>query len=426
MKFFDLFAGIGGFRMGLESLGHQCVGFCESDPFARASYKVIYDTEGDIEFHDIRNVTTDAIRGIGRVDIICGGFPCQAFSIAGNRRGFEDTRGTLFFEVARFASILKPKYLFLENVKGLLSHDNGTTFETILRTLDELGYDVEWQVLNSKDFGVPQNRERVFLIGHLRGAGTRNVFPLRGESPTTESLKPKRLGNLNPSGRGMNGEVYQADALSPTVTTNKGEGSKIAIPVLTPDRLQKHQNGRRFKENGEPMFTLTSQDRHGIVIAGHLPSARQQSSRVYATEGLAPTLSTMQGGGQEPKIIQKGRGYNNGGSHSISPTLSSHSWHENNLLQVYDFYNKSYRNEVGTLTTTGHRGFTTMGTFGITDSYRIRKLTPKECWRLQGFPDWAFEKAKEVNSNSQLYKQAGNSVTVPVIQAIAKNFKEGV
>lgn len=426
MKFFDLFAGIGGFRMGLESLGHHCVGFCEIDKFARTSYKAIYDTEGDIEFHDIRNITTDAIRGIGRVDIICGGFPCQAFSIAGNRRGFEDTRGTLFFEVARFASILRPKYLFLENVKGLLSHDNGTTFETILRTLDELGYDVEWQVLNSKDFGVPQNRERVFLIGHLRGAGTRNVFPLRGESSTAESLKPKRLGNLNLSGRGMNGEVYQVDGLSPTVTTNKGEGSKIAIPVLTPDRLQKRQNGRRFKENGEPIFTLTSQDRHGIVIAGHLPSARQQSSRVYATEGLAPTLSTMQGGDQEPKIIQKARGYNNGGSHSISPTLSSHSWHENNLLQVYDFYNKSYRDEVGTLATTGHRGFTTMGTFGITEGYRIRKLTPCECWRLQGFPDWAFDRAKAVNSNSQLYKQAGNSVTVPVIQAIAKNFKEGV
>lgn len=426
MKFFDLFAGIGGFRMGLESLGHHCVGFCEIDKFARTSYKAIYDMEGDIEFHDIRNITTDAIRGIGRVDIICGGFPCQAFSIAGNRRGFEDTRGTLFFEVARFASILRPKYLFLENVKGLLSHDNGTTFETILRTLDELGYDVEWQVLNSKDFGVPQNRERVFLIGHLRGAGTRNVFPIRGESPTADLLKPKRLGNLNPSGRGMNGEVYQVDALSPTVTTNKGEGSKIAIPVLTPDRLQKRQNGRRFKENGEPMFTLTSQDRHGIVIAGRLPSARQQSSRVYATEGLAPTLSTMQGGDQEPKIIQKARGYNNGGSHSISPTLSSHSWHENNLLQVYDFYNKSYRDEVGTLTTTGHRGFTTMGTFGITEGYRIRKLTPRECWRLQGFPDWAFDRAKAVNSNSQLYKQAGNSVTVPVIQAIAKNFKEGV
>ena len=389
MDFLDLFAGIGGFRMGLERLGHHCVGFCEIDKFARASYKAIYHTEGEVEFHDITKVRNEEWRQFrGKVDLICGGFPCQAFSIAGKRKGFlDETRGTLFFEIARAAKEIQPPLLLLENVKGLLSHDQGRTFRTLLSTLDELGYDAEWQVLNSKDFGVPQNRERVFLIGHLRETGTRKVFPIKGESPTTDALKPKRLGNINPSGKGMNGEVYQIDALSPTVTTNKGEGSKIAIPVLTPDRLQKRQNGRRFKENGEPMFTVTSQDRHGIVIAGRLPSARQQSSRVYATEGLAPTLSTMQGGDQEPKIIQKGRGYNKGGRHAISPTLSSQSWQENNLLQK---------------------------------NYRIRKLTPKECWRLQGFPDWAFDKASQVNSNSQLYKQAGNSVTVTVIEAIAR------
>ena len=405
MKFFDLFSGIGGFRMGLESLGHQCVGYCEVDKFARASYKAIYHTKGEVEFHDITKVRDEEWRQFkGKVELICGGFPCQAFSIAGKRRGFlDETRGTLFFEIARAAKEIKPPLLLLENVKGLLSHDKGRTFRTILTTLDELGYDAEWQVLNSKDFGVPQNRERVFIIGHLRERSGRTIFPIRGESPTVDSCKPKRLGNINPSGRGMNGEVYRIDAPAPTVTTNKGEGSKIVIPVLTPDCAKKHQNGRRFKTDGEPMFTLTSRDRHGIVIAGRLPSARQQSGRVYSSNGLAPTLSTMQGGGQEPKIIQ---------------TL-----HENNLLQVYDFYNKSYRDEVGTLTTTGHRGFTTMGTFGITDGYRIRKLTPKECWRLQGFPDWAFERAKEVNSNSQLYKQAGNSVTVPVIRAIAKQFE---
>ena len=169
MKFIDLFAGIGGFRFGMESAGHECVAFCEIDKFARASYKAIHNTEGELELHDITQVTDDEIRAIGHVDVICGGFPCQAFSIAGHRRGFEDTRGTLFFEIARFAAILKPKYLFLENVKGLLNHDKGDTFETILSALDELGYDVEWQVLNSKDFGVPQNREHVFIIGHLRG-----------------------------------------------------------------------------------------------------------------------------------------------------------------------------------------------------------------------------------------------------------------
>lgn len=415
MKFLDLFAGIGGFRLGMESAGHECVGFCEIDKYARASYKAIHNTEGEIELHDITRVTDESIRRFGSVDIICGGFPCQAFSIAGNRRGFEDTRGTLFFEIARFASILRPKYLFLENVRGLLNHENGITFETIISTLDELGYNVEWQVLNSKNFGVPQNRERVFIIGHLRGERTRNVFPLSStgrqvdkhqeQSTNTlttrypnsqgvgsyiiesESQKVKSIGNIHPSGKGMNGEVYQADGLAPTITTNKGEGQKIAIPVLTPDRMYKRQNGRRFKSDGEPMFTLTAQDKHGILIAGKLPGNHDQNSRVYDTNGLAPTLSTMQGGGQEPKIIQRSHGYNQGGEHDIAPTLTRNSYHENNHLS---------------------------------DGFRIRKLTPRECWRLQGFPDWAFDKAQEVNSNSQLYKQAGNSVTVNVIAAIAK------
>lgn len=423
MKFLDLFAGIGGFRLGMESAGHECIGFCEIDKFARASYKAIHDTKGEIELHDITAVSDEFIRGIGRVDIICGGFPCQAFSIAGNRRGFEDTRGTLFFEIARFASILRPRYLFLENVKGLLNHENGITFETIISTLDELGYDVEWQVLNSKDFGVPQNRERVFIIGHLRGERTRRIFPLSGENQSTSSQSVVKIGNVNPSGIGMNGEVYQADGLAPTLTTNKGKGQKIAIPVLTPDCTDKRQNGRRCKSNEEPVFTLTTQDKHGILIAGKLPGNHDQNSRVYDTNGLAPTLSTMQGGGQEPKIIQRGHGYNQGGEHNIAPTLTSNSYQENNLVKVVDFYNKITKDEVGTLTSSGGGSTVRAGSFGITDGYRIRKLTPRECWRLQGFPDWAFDKAQKVNSNSQLYKQAGNSVTVSVIAAIAKELQ---
>ena len=418
MKFLDLFAGIGGFRLGMESAGHECIGFCEIDKFARASYKAIHDTKGEIELHDITAVSDESIRRIGRVDIICGGFPCQAFSIAGNRRGFEDTRGSLFFEIARFASILRPKYLLLENVKGLLNHDGGATFETILGALDELGYNVEWQILNSKDFGVPQNRERVFVIGHLRGECTRRVFPLSKSCQQANSIKKqysntittrygnsqgagayivesksqkvRSIGNIHPSGNGMNGEVYESAGLAPTLTTNKGEGQKIAIPVLTPDCTDKRQNGRRCKSNEESVFTLTTQDKHGILIAGKLPGNHDQNSRVYDTNGLAPTLSTMQGGGQEPKIIQRGHGYNQGGEHDIAPTLTRNSYQENNYLS---------------------------------DGFRIRKLTPRECWRLQGFPDWAFDKAQEVNSNSQLYKQAGNSVTVNVIAAIAKELE---
>lgn len=367
MKFVDLFSGIGGFRLGMESAGHECVAFCEIDKFARASYRAIHDTKKEVEMHDITTVSDDFIRGLGDIDIICGGFPCQAFSIAGKRQGFEDTRGTLFFEIARFASILRPRYLFLENVKGLLNHEGGATFETILRTLDELGYDAEWQVLNSKNFGVPQNRERVFIIGHLRRERTRKVFPFEAKNRSADFPNVIKVGNVNPSKKGMNGEVYSISGLSPTLTTNKGEG---------------------------------------IKVAGNLPGNHDQNSRVYDVDGLSPTLSTMQGGGQEPKIKIKEattKGYaeaNPGDSVNIS--------HPNS---------ETRRGRVGkqmanTLLTGEEQAV-------VTNEYRIRKLTPRECWRLQGFPDWAFVRAEGVNSDSQLYKQAGNSVTVNVIREIA-------
>lgn len=335
MKFIDLFAGIGGFRLGMESAGHECVAFCEIDKFARASYKAIHNTEGEIELHDITQVTDDEIRNIGHVDAICGGFPCQAFSIAGRRRGFEDTRGTLFFEIARFASILKPKYLFLENVKGLLNHDKGNTFEVILSALDELGYDVEWQVLNSKDFGVPQNRERVFIIGHLRGERGRKVFPLGGNGAPIdcEQQKINKVGNIRKKGKTQSGDVVSV--------------------------------------------------------------------------GISPTLNTMQGGGRQPKI--RVREATKQGYAEASVGDSVNLSHPNS---------KTRRGRVGdgianTLVTGDSQGV-------VTPNFRIRKLTPRECWRLQGFPDWAFDKAQEVNSNSQLYKQAGNSVTVNVIKEIAR------
>ena len=381
MKFLDLFAGIGGFRLGMESAGHECVGFCEIDKYARASYKAIHNTEGEIELHDITRVTDESIRRFGSVDVICGGFPCQAFSIAGHRRGFEDTRGTLFFEICRFASVLRPKYLFLENVRGLLNHDGGATFETIIRTLDELGYDVEWQVLNSKNFGVPQNRERVFIIGHLRGERTRNVFPISGESEQSDHQPPKIeiIGNTrNPNGtsKGTKSVVYGSGGVVGTLTaTDYKEPKQVAI--------------KQF---------------------GILQPNFNQCGVVYETDGIAPTIRAYQGGNLEPKIRVKeatSKGYVDaevGDSVNLS--------HPNS---------KTRRGRVGkqvanTLLTGESQGV-------VEPDFRIRKLTPRECWRLQGFPDWAFDKAQEVNSNSQLYKQAGNSVTVNVIAAIAKEFR---
>ena len=336
MKFLDLFSGIGGFRLGMESAGHECVGFCEIDKFARESYKAIHNTEGEIELHDATGITKKEIKAIGQVDVICAGFPCQPFSVAGTRRGFEDTNGTLFFEIARFASVLKPKYLFLENVKGLISHDKGYTFETIIESLDELGYDVEWQVLNSKDFGVPQNRERVFIIGHLRGESGRKVFPIDRQIKNINCVR--QIGNL----------------------------------------IQTSSYG------GNP-----------------------HRGRVYSLKGISPSMNCMGGGGREPKIRIKEATKKGYAEATIGDSVNLS--HPNS---------KTRRGRVGkrianTLLTGEEQGV-------VMNDFRIRKLTPKECWRLQGFPDWAFERAAKVNSNSQLYKQAGNSVTVNVIEAIAR------
>ena len=419
MKFLDLFAGIGGFRFGMESAGHECIGFCEIDKFARASYKAIHNTEGEIELHDITTVTDEEIRNIGHVDVICGGFPCQSFSIAGSRRGFEDTRGTLFFEIARFADILKPKYLFLENVKGLLNHDRGNTFKTILGSLDGLGYDVEWQVLNSKNFSVPQNRERVFIIGHLREGRTRRVFPIIREDAKSDNQQSKieivgNTKNPNGTGQGTGSRVYDLSGLVGTLSARDyKEPKQVAIPVLTPDRANKKQNGRRFKTDGEPMFTLTAQDRHGVVVEneikkyGTLQPNYNQSGIVYDTDGIAPTIRAYQGGNLEPKIRVKEATKQGYAEAEIGDSVNLS--HPNS---------KTRRGRVGkqianTLLTGESQGV-------VEPDFRIRKLTPRECWRLQGFPDWAFDKAQEVNSNSQLYKQAGNSVTVNVIAAIAE------
>ena len=465
MKFIDWFAGIGGFRKGMEEAGHECVGFCEFDKFAVASYTSMHlITEEQREYlatldikkrqkeilkeeyrngewfaDDIRSV--DA-RNIPAADCWCFGFPCQDISVAGKQLGFTGNRSSLFFRVMYLVGQLeeekRPTFLFIENVKNLLSVNGGWDFSRLLIEMDRGGYDAEWQVLNSKHFGVPQNRERCFIIGHLRDRSTAEVFPVEGTNGEdrvhgvrqvgqlygTEAegnpsggrvydskgqmrtlgngngmSKPmcsvivKVVGNTNPSGKGMNGNCYSSDGVNPTLTTNKGEGNKVAIPigmiddqgrltkkvspkdcvgtlrseshgneqkvvipVLTPDRANKCQNGRRFKEDGEEAFTLTSQDRHGVAVG------------IDMHEDV-----------KHPGIYVR-----------ISENLTVYAvWYPKKQCYV-----------------------------------AIRKLTPKECFRLQGWSDDYFEKAQFVNSDSQLYKQAGNGVTVSVIREIAKKMEE--
>lgn len=468
MKFIDLFAGIGGFRRGMELAGHECVGFCEFDKFATASYtsmhlltleqrerlnkmplkqrqKEILKEEyrnGEWYANDIRRVYAG---DIPRADCWCFGFPCQDISVAGKQLGFQGNRSSLFFRVMHLIGQLeeenRPTYLFVENVKNLLSVNGGWDFARLLIEMEQRGYDAEWQVLNSKDFGVPQNRERCFIIGHLRGRSTAKVFPVER---TDGENSIQIIGHKD--GYRKNTQVFAPDGITETLDTGQGGGrghhvalpcfidlcnsgtettsiarclqaryqkgcgtykaqnSGIAIPVLTPDRAEKRQNGRRFKEDGEPMFTLTGQDRHGVAI---------EPIGVIDSQGIKVAEATKQGY-SECRV----------GIDSVNLSVPG---------------SKTRRGRVGrdvanTLDTSCNQGIFVQVSEELTiyavwyEKYQcyiaIRKLTPKECFRLQGWTDDYFEKAEFVNSDSQLYKQAGNGVTVNVIRAIAEKLGE--
>ena len=349
IRFFDMFAGIGGFRSGLEAVGgFQCVGSCEIDPYARKAYETLYDTKGELFFADARTIAPEELPDL---DLICGGFPCQSFSIAGKRLGFhDDARGTLFFEIARIAEARRPALLLLENVPGLLSHDQGRTFAVILSTLDELGYDVAWKVLNSKDFGVPQSRKRVYIAGFLRGKCAGQVFP-------DWDTNPAAVVPVSPGQRGGQGNrIYRGDGLSCTLTSNGGgfAGNTGLYAIGLP-----------IKVNSRDGFQMAYP---GDSIDLSFPTSQRRKSRV--SRQIARTLTTAD---------------------TLACVAESHR--VNDSQEIDDL---SYQN-------------------------CIRKLTPRECWRLQGFTDEQFDKvAAEGISNCQLYKMAGNAVTVPVIAALGR------
>lgn len=370
LTFIDFFAGIGGFRLGLEMAGHKCIGFCEKDKFAVRSYRAMYDTEGEWYGEDI---TALGPGDIPYADIWTAGSPCQNLSIAGRRSGLHGDRSSLFFN---FTSLLKgkaeedkPEWVILENVKGLLSSNRRWDFLEYLYELAEAGYDVGWAVYNSKDHGVPQNRERVYTVGHLRSRGGGAVLPVPGKNGAAlkelvggmqgyRVYDPSGISaTLGANGGGMGAKtgLYFIDqtCCNPKITenarcliakynagiTNRKTSSGVleVHAFLTPDRLEKRQNGRRMKEDGEPMFTLTGQDRHGVYFCDRAAGGGTQTGLRYG---------------------------------------------------------------------------------------RIRRLTPRECFRLQGFPDELFERAASVNSDTQLYKQAGNAVTVTVAYAVAMALPE--
>ena len=326
---------------------------------------------------------------------------------------------------------IDPNTCLLRTWKTYLALTGGGDFLKLLIELDEIGYNAEWQVVNSKDFRVPQNRKRVFIIGHFRGKRTGKILPVTGaggensisiighregyrrntqvfaQDGITEALSTCQGGGREHHvampffidmnyGAGIK-ETENARALQARyykgINKRSGENSCVAIPVLTPDRVNKRQNGRRFKEDGEPMFTLTAQDRHGVAIG------------IIDTQG-------RKGKKAEPK--------------EICPTLRSET--HGNIPQVcIDITGESegQEREQGIFVEMPE-GFVVYAVWS--EKYHcylaIRKLTPRECFRLQGWEDEYFDRAEFVNSDSQLYKQAGNGVTVSVIRAIAEKMKE--
>ncbi len=358
--FFDAFSGIGGFRSGLEAIGgFKCIGHCEIDPYANKAYNAIYQPKGEYYCDDARKINPNTMPNF---DLLCAGFPCQSFSVAGRRLGFDDMRGTLIFEVTRILAERRPPFIFLENVPGLLSHDEGRTVETIFAALVEMGYHIEWCVLNSKHFGVPQERRRLYIVGFLDGRCAGEVFPLScSGAKNLEQIIPGPQGQrvyttdgiactqcATSGGWGGKTGLYFIDMnVDPIITENarcitarqdsgisnrRGEHSGVLVEeppraIITPDRITVRQQGRRIKEPNEPMFTITAQDKHGVIHRGRIrrlmpiecwrlqgfsdeqfyraESTGLKDNRLYKMAGNAVSVPVISAIGQKIKMLDE-------------------------------------------------------------------------------------------------------------------------
>ena len=361
MKFLELCAGIGGFRQALENLGCECVGYSEIDKHAIKLYSAWYNDE--CNFGDITKIEAEKLPDF---ELLVGGFPCQAFSVAGKRGGFNDTRGTIFFDFARIMKAKKPKFAIFENVKGLLNHDGGKTYETMLRTLDELGYNAQWGILNTKFHGLPQNRERVYIVANLRERSSTKILFERGNDSAD---KVERTEN------GIIGQFYN----------RKGKT---------------HQDlGVISSEGHSPALLATTHKNPRIVKIGSIGGKPCQSDQVYSPSGVSVTLSAQNGG----KGAMTGL-YKIGDIDGLNTQYS----------RVYDSEGVST-----TLNAQGGGLGAKTGLYNAGD--KVRRLTPKECFRLQGFKDEMVELGyKLCISDTQLYKMAGNAVSVPVVEWVAQ------
>lgn len=466
----SLFSGIGGFEQALNKLEGQCVMASEYDPkvktqYNQMAYEVLYG------YKPMGDVTKIDAKDVPEHDLLVGGFPCQAFSVAGNRKGFEDTRGTLFFEIARIAKEKQPKVLLLENVKGLVNHDKGKTLNIMIEILNEIGYIIDFNILNSKYFGVPQNRERIFIVAIREDLIKSESF--NEESIIGSTILPKRRREINEWAKTFNFdwpeqtevstrlrdvleiEVDEKYYLDETKTAKlvkqlEEKTSANASEYAVKGDLFSRNSPQRQNGFDDTMFTVRSAIPHGVAISephmvGHVDiKGHDAIKRVYDPEAISPTLTTMGGGHREPKIVEQipvqyNRKDGIGKELSHANTLSASDWRGLNRNQNQDAVLEEVRATLTperiskrqegrrfkendepsfTVNTQDRHGVT----IGVKPQYRIRKLTPLECFRLQGFQDEDFNKLVDAGiSNSQLYKMAGNAVTVNVVEAIGKN-----
>ena len=376
LTFLDFFSGVGGFRHGLELAGMKCIGFCEKDKFARKSYEAMYDTKGEW-FHD--DITTIDPTRLPKADLWCAGSPCQNVSIAGKRAGLYGERSGLFFTFVELIKSQKeedkPEWVLLENVKGLLSSGGGRDYLDYLSILDESGYDLEWQVFNSKDYGVPQNRERIYTIGHLRRKGRRKVLPLSRESGS--HLK-QLVGGM------QSYRVYDPSGIATTlVGEGGGLGAKTGLYLIDQSLT-------------EPKLTEEARCITARYTAGATKRTAMNSGVLEVQPILTQGIKVRNGTKQGYQLAEVGDSVDL----SYPSSLTRRARVGRGIA-----HNLSCSCQMGAVVWNGR-------------VVKIRRLTPKECFRLQGFSDDLFEKAKAVNSDAQLYKQAGNGVTVTVVYAI--------
>ena len=433
LKVLELFAGIGACSKALERLGidHEIVDCVEIDKYAVKSFNAVHGT--NFEPQDITKWDKDI-----KVDLIMHGSPCQDFSIAGLGKGGDKdsgTRSSLMYETLRIVEKLKPKYVIWENVKNLLSKKHRHNFDSYLAAMEELGYKNFYKVLNAKDYGIPQNRERVFTVSFI---DREREYEWPSPMPLERKLKDMLENNVDEKYY-LSDEQIASFRASTEKAKEKGNGFRFE-PVIRERESGTHDSNESWKQTNRQLHC-------GVIGRVEGITGLDINKRVYGSEGLSPTLSTMQGGNTQPFVVaSRGRGEMN--EQHLEPrkdglTNTLTSVQKDNYVAVgggiavktankqgYDIAREgdgidlAYPQSKTRRGRVGHEVSKTLAcsdTMGTLQNYRIRKLTPKECWRLMGFDDSDFEKAEKVNSNTQLYKQAGNSIVVNVLEGILRN-----